>query len=80
MPSGAGQFSLHALGAIAVACPRLRAIGVPALPPVVRVQGFGQVETLLPIRTLLLRRRRTIADFDPPTCAVRAEPGVVHVP
>jgi len=43
MPSGAGQFSLHALGAIAVACPRLRAIGVPALPPVMRVLRFGQV-------------------------------------
>src|SRR5262249_35520224 len=59
--------------------PRLRAIGVPAFSPVVRVLYFGHVEILLPIRTLLLKRRRTVANFDPPSRAIRAEPGVAHV-
>ena len=78
--SSASQFSLQTRGAIAaVARPCLLAIGVPALSPVMRVLDFGQVEMLLPIWTLLLKWRRTVANFDPPSRAIRAEPGVAHI-
>ncbi len=39
-----------------------------------------QIEVLLPIRSLLLQGRRTIADLDPSGRAVFAEPRLLHVP
>jgi hypothetical protein len=62
----AGKLALQALRAIAVlASPEFRTVVIPALPAVVRILHFGQLEILLPVRALLLEGSGTIADLNP---------------
>ena len=75
------QFLLQTAGAIAIAAsPRFGAILVAAAATVMCVLHTGEIEILLPVWTFFLKRRGTIADFDPSCGFVWAEAGIFHIP
>ena len=74
------QLLLQTQGAITIATrPGLTSIFVAALAPVVSVLHPRQIKVFLPIRPFLLERSGAIADFDPASGLVGAEPRFIHI-
>ena len=53
---------------------------VAAAATVMCVLHTGEIEILLPVWTFFLKRRGTIADFDPSCGFVWPEAGIFHIP
>ena len=69
------------LGTVAFpASPRLGAVLIPTLPPIVGVLNFSKLEVLFPIRPLLFERRRAVANLHPTGRAIGRQSRVLHVP
>jgi hypothetical protein len=74
------EFLFQPCSAIAVAAsPGFASIFVAALPPVVCVLNFGEIEILFPVRAFFLQRRRTITYFDPAHRLVGAKSRFTHI-
>jgi hypothetical protein len=74
------QFLFEAHGAIAISAgPRLGAIFVAAFAAVVRILHLDQLKIVFPVRTLFLKRRRTVTDFHPAHRLIGTHSRVVHV-
>ena len=72
--------SLQSFGAVTgLASPRFRAVEIAAQAPVVRILHTLELEVLLPVRALFLKRRRTETNLDPFDRAVRAHSRLHHV-
>lgn len=59
--------------------PRLRAIFMPAIFPIVRVLDAEQLEIFFPIRTLLSQRRGAKTSFHPVSHAIVSHPGMLQI-
>jgi hypothetical protein len=78
--AGGFEFTFEASGAVAIAAsPRFGAVVVAALAPVVRVLHLHQIEIFFPVGSLLLQRRRTVADFYPARGLIGTGAGFAHV-
>ena len=79
--AGGSQFLFQALGAIALsASPGFRAVLVATAASIMGVLDACQIEILLPIGALFLKRRGTIADLNPSRGLVWAKAGIFHIP
>src|SRR5206468_7827209 len=61
------------------ASPGLGGVLIKAFATIMGILYFNQVEELLPVRLLFLKRRRAVTNFNPANGLVRTEPGFVHV-
>ena len=74
------QSFLKPFRAIAIAaCPRLSAVFVTAILPVVRVLDAQELKVFLPIRSLFLQRSGAVADLHPMRDAVPANARLLRV-